>query len=139
MTELVQIIYVSQPFGYDIPSLHGILQESRRNNSRDGITGALICRRDIYFQLIEGPETKVQAAFDRITRDDRHVGMKPLVSTKVKNRIFADWAMLHDPATSLIWTEKEISDGILDNTTEVDIRHMFETLAENVKKNGPPV
>jgi hypothetical protein len=139
MTELVQIIYVSQPFGYDIPTLNGILLESRRNNSRDGITGALICRHDIYFQLIEGPETKVQTAFERITRDDRHVGMKPLVSAKIKNRIFADWAMLHDPATSLIWTEKEISDGILDNTTEVDIRHMFETLAENVKKNGPPV
>lgn len=139
MTELTQVIYISQPFGYDIPTLHGILQESRHNNVRDRITGALICRHDVYFQLIEGPKTEVKAAFDRISRDDRHVGIKTLVSTIVKNRIFADWAMLHDPVTSLVWTEKEISDGILDDMTEVEIRQMFETLAENVRKNGPPV
>lgn len=137
ITDFMQIIYVSQPFGYDVPTLSGILQNARSNNSRDDITGALICRHDIYLQLLEGPAAQVQAAVDRIGRDDRHVGMRTLVSERVYTRIFGDWAMLHDPATSLIWSEEELSGGVLDRSTTKDIQKMFEELAEKVK-DGPP-
>ena len=40
----MQLIYSSRPFGYDDLALTGILSTARRNNLRDGITGALICR-----------------------------------------------------------------------------------------------
>ena len=137
ITDLIRIIYVSQPFGYDVPILSGILLDARRNNTRDGITGALICRHDIYLQLLEGPETPVQAAFERIRRDDRHVGLRKVVSRHVTERIFGDWAMLHDPEKSLIWTQAQVSQGVLESATPADFEKVFEDLVEKVK-NDPP-
>jgi Sensors of blue-light using FAD len=52
---LLQLIYASTPFGFDNPTLNQILSVARRNNARDDVTGALICRADIYMQLLEGP------------------------------------------------------------------------------------
>ena len=37
-----QPIYMSEPFGFDDGIPNGILSISRRNNARDGITGALV-------------------------------------------------------------------------------------------------
>ncbi len=133
ITDLMQIIYVSQPFGYDMPTLNGILVDARDNNERDGITGALICRHDIYLQMLEGPADRVQAAFARIARDDRHAGIETIVSEPVAARIFGDWAMLHDPAQSMIWTEQELSDGALERATPDEFRSMFVALAQKAK------
>ena len=41
---LTQLIYTSRPFGFDAHTLDDILLGARRNNERDGITGALVCR-----------------------------------------------------------------------------------------------
>ena len=40
----MQLIYASRPFGYDDLTLTSILMQARKNNARNGITGALICR-----------------------------------------------------------------------------------------------
>lgn len=137
ITNLLQLIYASQPFGYDAQTLNGILREARHNNTRDGITGALICRRDIYLQLLEGPATNVQAAFERIGRDDRHVDVKTLVSKPVSERVFGDWAMLHDPAKSWIWSQADLSAGIIDRSTPEEVSTIFETLAQKAKDELP--
>lgn len=131
ITDLTQLIYASQPFGYDSAILGGILIDARRCNARDGITGALVCRHDIYLQLLEGPNEKVDAAYGRICRDDRHAGINKLVSRTVNSRMFGDWAMLHDPAKSLIWTQAEISAGILERIPQADVIGMFESVSEN--------
>ena len=131
ITDLTQLVYASQPFGYDAILLSGILNDARRCNLRDDITGALVCRHDIYLQLIEGPTEQVGDAYTRIRRDDRHVGIKRLVSRQVPRRMFGDWAMLHDPATSLIWTKDEIAGGTLDRMSEVEIIEMFESVSRN--------
>ena len=60
---MIQLIYASQPFGFDAAMLNGILSDARRCNVRDEVTGALICRADVYLQLLEGPEPAVDAAF----------------------------------------------------------------------------
>mgnify|MGYP000228425385 CR=1 FL=1 len=105
--------------------------DARRCNTRDGITGALVCRHDLYLQLLEGPSEQVSAAYMRISRDDRHAGINKLVSRQVTNRMFEDWAMLHDPAKSLIWTQDEISEGILGRIPQTEIVGMFESVAKN--------
>jgi hypothetical protein len=64
---VTQLIYVSEPFGYDSGILSAILATARRNNARRGITGALICRHDIYLQLIEGEGDAIDALFARIS------------------------------------------------------------------------
>lgn len=132
---LHQIIYTSQPFGYDEAILSGVLLDARRCNERDGITGALICRRDIYLQLLEGPKEAVHAAYERISRDDRHLNVALRVSEPVPDRMFSDWAMLHDPSRSWLWSEKDVSSGAVERASADDIRDVFAVLKANLQPN----
>lgn len=130
---LVQIIYSSQPFGFDESVLAGILLDARRFNQRDGITGALVCRADIYLQLLEGPEAQVMNAMDRIREDDRHVDIRMLVSRPVSERMFGEWEMLHDPAKSWLWTRDEIAVGAMEQATKEDVIGIFQGLADRAR------
>jgi len=134
MADLSQLIYHSQPFGYDAPTLSNILLDARRCNDRDGITGALVCRHDIYLQLLEGPTAQVEAAYARILEDDRHAGVTQLVKRPIATRTFADWAMLHDPAQSWMWSRAEMAEGALDQASATDVIGIFETLRDKVKQ-----
>ncbi|MGB3408596.1 MAG: BLUF domain-containing protein [Jannaschia sp.] len=127
--DLKRIIYSSQPFGYDDSTLAGILLDARHCNARDDITGALVCRRDIYLQFLEGPPAQIDATLQRIKRDDRHVSVTLRLSQNVSERMFGAWRMLHDPAQSCIWTEEEIDGGALDRASEADFRTMFARLS----------
>lgn len=125
-----QLIYASQPFGYDVSYLAGILSVSRTRNAQSDITGALICRPDIYLQLLEGPVGKVETLFDKIEQDDRHVEVRVLVRAPIADRLFPQWAMLHDPARSWLWSPEEIADGALDRASVRDVRAVFLRLAD---------
>jgi hypothetical protein len=134
---LSQVIYSSQPFGFDEAILNGILLEARAANARDGITGALICRRDVYLQLLEGPEAAVAAIYEKITRDDRHLEVTLRAQGPVTERLFGDWDMLDDPARTWFWTRDEIAAGALDRATEDEIRAVFARVAGEVGGKGP--
>jgi len=86
----VQFVYASQPFGYDDLSLTGILLHARKNNEKNGITGALICREDLFIQMLEGPRDKVTETFARIERDERHVNVTELFCSGIDQRLFPD-------------------------------------------------
>ena len=131
----MQIIYASQPLGYDSATLQTILDVARKCNARDNVSGALVCRQDIYLQLLEGSLEAVNATYMRICRDDRHVGIKKLVSRRASNRFFSNWAMLHDPAISLIWNQQQISAGILDCVPQSEIIGMFEAISHRSDLN----
>lgn len=90
---LTQIIYSSKPFGFDASVLDDILTISRVLNARNDITGTLICRADMYLQLIEGPDEAIQATYARIIGDDRHLEINLLVSRQITERMFPKWAM----------------------------------------------
>ncbi len=126
-----QLIYMSEPFGFDDGMLNGILSISRRNNTRDGQTGALVARRDIYLQFLEGPEAAVTATYARILQDDRHLAVRQLVSAPAGERLFPDWAMLDDPARSWLWTEAEVGRGALAHASAADMRAVFERIARD--------
>ena len=123
-------IYTSQPFGFDEGILGGILLDARRANLRDGVTGALICRADIYLQWLEGPEDLVRATLARIKRDDRHLEVTLHVAGLVPERMFGQWAMLHDPAATWIWTQKEVADGAAERATPEEITDFFLRLKD---------
>ena len=127
---LYRIIYSSRPFGYDSSMLNGILMQARRANERDDITGALICREDVYLQLLEGPEEEVRHALERIRRDDRHVEFRVHVEKTVPERMFGKWAMLHDPAVTWIWSRAEVRDDAIERTTEAEVEGFFEKLRD---------
>ena len=126
---LTQIVYSSKPFGFDASVLDDILTISRVRNSKADITGTLICRADMYLQLIEGPDPAIQATYQRITMDDRHVEINLLLSRAVTERLFPKWAMRDDPARSWMWTQQEIADGAIAAATQQDILAIFERLA----------
>ena len=123
-----QLIYRSQPFGFDNATLAGILSSARRNNPRDDITGALICRHDVYLQLIEGPTAAIDALFARIEVDDRHCDVQLLTTEDVTERMFAAWAMLDDEAPSLFWSPEEVATGALEAAGSAALREAFARL-----------
>ena len=126
---LKQIIYSSKPFGFDASVLDDILTVSRARNSRDDITGTLICRADMYLQLIEGPEAALQAAYARISADDRHLEIDCLISHSVTERLFPKWAMRADPPRTWMWNQKEVAAGAIAAASPQQILAIFERLA----------
>lgn len=126
---MLQLVYASRPFGFDTAALAGILLTARRVNARDEITGALICREDLYLQLLEGPEAAVERLYGHIRRDDRHVEVTELLRRPVTARLFPGWAMRDDPAQSWLWSPDEVHEGALLRATEAEILAVFQRIA----------
>lgn len=127
--QFLQLIYVSRPFGFDAFALDTILITARHNNSRKMITGALVCRDDLYFQLLEGPEAAVRSTYDQILRDDRHLEITLISEALVNERIFPDWDMKHDPVKSWMWSREEVDRGVPKDATREDAVAIFKRLA----------
>jgi len=128
---LVQLVYASRPFGFDQATLSNLLLDSRRANARDDITGALIARHDLYLQLLEGPQPKVEDVYSRILNDDRHVDVVKLVDRTIETRLFPGWAMRDDPADTWVWSIEDVRDGAIERTTEDEVLGFFTRLSEN--------
>ncbi len=126
---IAQLIYCSQPFGFDEAMLGGILLQARRNNARDGLTGALIARGDIYIQLLEGPAAAVATTFARILVDNRHLAVVRLSEIETEVRLFPKWTMRDDMAPSLAWSAAEVERGAPLNLPAAEVRAVFERLA----------
>jgi class 3 adenylate cyclase len=74
--------------------IEGIGSVSQTNNSRDGITGVLMCCSGIFFQILEGEEDRIDMLYKRILEDDRHNEILCLKSElDVTERRFPDWSM----------------------------------------------
>lgn len=124
-----RLIYRSQPFGFDRSMLAGILSAARRNNPQLGITGALVCRQDLYLQLIEGPADAIDALYARICDDDRHANVELLLSEVATERLFPNWAMLDDEAPSLFWSAADVAAGALEAASPEELLAPFIRLS----------
>ena len=123
---LKHLIYSSRPFGFDQNTLNGILVTSVDNNKRDHITGALICRSDLYLQYLEGPTESINETFNKIKHDDRHVEVKVLKEGVHAKRLFPKWAMRDDPVRTWMWSRKEVDAGALDKISASDAFNIFQ-------------
>ncbi len=128
--QLERLVYASRPFGFESATLNAILFEARNLNAKNAVTGALICRADLYLQLLEGPPKALTATYGRILRDDRHVDVRELLREPTESRLFPDWAMLDDPARSWFWSQEEIDAGALDRASTEEILAAFARVAE---------
>ncbi len=128
-----QLIYRSQPFGFDHAMLAGILIQARRNNRRNDITGALICRGDVYLQLIEGPTQAIDALYSQILCDDRHCNVRMVHSEMIDERIFPEWEMLDDELPTLTWSQAEIEDGAVERAGSQELHAVFEKIADKAR------
>ena len=130
---LAYLIYASHPFGFDDAMLSGILRQAHRNNARDGITGALIVRADLYLQWLEGPPEALAKLYGGILEDDRHLDVQKLDGGPTGERRFGGWLMRDDPARSWLWSRAEIAQGALVNAGPAGIRDVFTRMAAEVE------
>jgi hypothetical protein len=89
----------------------------------------LICRDDLYLQMLEGRADAVEAAYQRIARDTRHLEIRRLLVQPVGQRLFATWAMRDDPARSWMWSRAAVEAGELDKASADDLLAVFARLA----------
>ncbi len=72
-----------------------ILEVSRRNNAKAGITGALLYTNGCFAQILEGDYAAVERTFETIQNDERHTAIVPLQFEKVSARGFGPWSMAY--------------------------------------------
>ena len=70
-----------------------IMDSSRRNNARDGITGLMVYHDCQVLQVLEGEGEPLRRVYARICADPRHGGIIRLWSGQVDGRAFGDWRM----------------------------------------------
>lgn len=70
-----------------------ILRQSRRNNLRLGLTGALLYHGGRFIQVLEGPAAEVTARFAAIEADPRHSKVQTISEKQIGARQFPNWTM----------------------------------------------
>jgi hypothetical protein len=93
---LVHCVYASRPSdAITAPWMESILEQSRINNPRQGITGILCYTNDVFIQVLEGGRDEVCELFNTIVRDERHHNVRILVYEEIAARYFSNWTMGH--------------------------------------------
>ncbi|MFA7279020.1 MAG: BLUF domain-containing protein [Sterolibacterium sp.] len=91
---LVRLLYASRPASAPTTSMvDSIMEQSRKNNPDQGITGILCFSDDLFVQVLEGGRDEVCELFNTIVRDDRHQNVRILVYEEIDERRFANWTM----------------------------------------------
>ena len=104
-----------------------LASQAAQNNVENDITGVLMAKGGVFFQIIEGPEENIDRLFTNILKDPRHEKIVTLgIQIGDLKRLFPNWHM------------KEIN---LDTTTSVrlqpvraiiDAVHAQATIIENL-------
>lgn len=89
-----RIIYCSQSTADVSPDeLVALLELSRRNNERAGLSGMLLYCSQSFLQVLEGDQDALAATYARILIDDRHTNLRMLMNADVAAPMFPDWTM----------------------------------------------
>ena len=88
---LVRALYYS--FANSREDVDAVLDAARHNNAQLNITGALICDRGRYLQVLEGARPAVSALLMRIAADPRHASMTLADFAEIDARRFDGFAM----------------------------------------------
>ena len=88
---MFQLVYISSATG---PlQTRDVLDASRRNNARDGITGLLYFDGRRFLQALEGDREVVERTYARIVADPRHRAPVVLSKQDVPHREYGAWTM----------------------------------------------
>jgi len=94
MNELMHLIYASTSTeALSADRLSDILRVSRQNNEGVGVTGMLLHIDGSFFQVLEGPGTRVEEVFARISDDPRHQNVVTIIRERIHRRAFGEWSM----------------------------------------------
>jgi hypothetical protein len=121
---LHHMIYISRAtranFADQSECVKRILAVSRVNNSRKGVTGALLACDDWFVQILEGRRIDVGTIFEPISRDADHCDIAIIASGPSAERRFASWNMC---ASTLSPTDKAIVE-VLEASGKFDARKL---------------
>ncbi len=102
------LVYFSTSFGlFDEETIASILQQSRRNNAKAGITGLLLYMNGSIIQVLEGEKEAIEALYKRISRDERHTHVVCVLNRPIKERLFDRWSMAYETLTISQFSEVE--------------------------------
>jgi hypothetical protein len=87
--------------------LEDILIRSRRNNSKNNITGVLLYHDGSILQVLEGEKEKVEELYIRLLRDDRHRQVVQIMEGETTQRYFSDWSMCFRKLNFEQWNQLE--------------------------------
>ncbi len=92
---LYNTVYCSRASeGVDRTVIDQIIENARRRNPENGITGLLVFGSGVFFQWLEGPRDNVMQLMALIEKDPRHQSIIHLSSgEEVRERLFPDWDM----------------------------------------------
>lgn len=88
-----RLIFSSTRTDSDFETVDDILQASRTNNVRDGVTGVLVVGGRQFVQLLEGDRASVSQCFVRIARDPRHQDIRVISAGEAPHRLFGEYGM----------------------------------------------
>lgn len=131
--KLIHIVYSSLPSEYTPETLSTILTTARKNNRNEGITGALIHRRDLFVQMLEGPRLAVSNVFAHILQDKRHSEVAVLHAGDTTARLFPGWDMRADAPREWMWSMADVRAGVIAGVTADEAMAVFIRLANEVK------
>lgn len=114
---LVRLLYASRAADALTQAvIDSILEQSRRNNPPQGITGMLCYSEDIFLQVLEGGRDQVCERFNAIVRDPRHASLRILTYDEISERHFGGWTMGQvniakvNPSLLLKYSERAVLD-----------------------------
>lgn len=94
MSALVHCIYTSvQTHPMTSAEVARLVQESRKRNRQNGITGILLHVEDTFFQVLEGPPEIIDALYDKILLDPRHARITRIIYEPIARRYFENSSM----------------------------------------------
>jgi len=91
---LIHLIYASSATRLmSSDELTELLKKSRENNAKREITGMLLYRNGNFVQVLEGPESEVNAVYEIIKKDPRHHDVTLILKRPIEKRDFGEWEM----------------------------------------------
>lgn len=130
---LERIIYISTcRTDPDMAMVENILQTSRRNNRRDGLTGLLVVGGRRFLQVLEGPRQLMDTAYSRIKNDPRHFAMVELSRKPITERAFAGWDMGCEQLDGDDLSE--LVHSLTEGLNDADLRAQFRSFVELHRK-----
>jgi hypothetical protein len=130
---LKRINYISS-FVQDMSAdeLEELASQAAKKNAENDITGVLMAKGGVFFQIIEGPEENIDRLFTSILKDPRH---KKIITLGIQigdlKRLFPNWHMkeinLDTTTSERLQPVKAIIDAV--HAQSAIIETLTETLA----------
>lgn len=126
--------------------LKNILEQAKKNNMANGVTGALLFNQTYFAQVLEGDRKAVTETFCRIAADPRHTDHVILEARPIARRRFSDWSMcfVGQPVAEEIHRRYCISNEFLPMKMSAEsllgfMEELIQAAPQAVRTNRPKV